>query len=48
MIVITGATGQTGHNAAEILLSRGQKVRVLGRSAAKLAPLAAKGAEPLA
>ncbi|MGC1187020.1 MAG: NmrA family NAD(P)-binding protein [Candidatus Acidiferrales bacterium] len=48
MIVITGATSQTGHNAAEILLSRGQKVRVLGRSAAKLAPLAAKGAEPLA
>jgi uncharacterized protein YbjT (DUF2867 family) len=46
MIVITGATGQTGHVVAEALLARGQKVRVLGRSAAKLAPLVAKGAEP--
>lgn len=46
MIVITGASGQTGHVTAEILLARGQKVRVLGRSAAKLAPLVAKGAEP--
>jgi uncharacterized protein YbjT (DUF2867 family) len=48
MIVITGATGQTGHIAAKTLLERGQKVRVLGRSAAKLAPLAALGAEALA
>jgi uncharacterized protein YbjT (DUF2867 family) len=48
MIVITGATGQTGHIAARTLLERGQKVRVLGRSAAKLAPLAALGAEALA
>jgi uncharacterized protein YbjT (DUF2867 family) len=48
MIVITGATGQTGHIAAKTLLERGQKVRVLGRSAAKLAPLAAMGAEALA
>jgi uncharacterized protein YbjT (DUF2867 family) len=47
MIAITGATGHTGRITAEILLSRGQKVRVLGRSAAKLAPLAAKGAEPI-
>lgn len=46
MIVITGASGNTGRVAAETLLARGQKVRVLGRSAAKLAPLVAKGAEP--
>jgi uncharacterized protein YbjT (DUF2867 family) len=46
MIAITGASGQTGHIAAKILLSRGQKVRVLGRNAAKLAPLVALGAEP--
>lgn len=45
MIVITGATGHTGRITAEILLSRGQKVRALARSAEKLAPLAAKGAE---
>jgi uncharacterized protein YbjT (DUF2867 family) len=45
MIAITGASGQTGHVAAKILLSRGQKVRVLGRHAAKLAPLVALGAE---
>jgi len=45
MFVITGATGNTGRVAAETLLGRGRKVRVLGRSAAKLAPLVAKGAE---
>ncbi|MGD0839974.1 MAG: NAD(P)H-binding protein [Candidatus Acidiferrales bacterium] len=45
MFVITGATGNTGRVVAESLLSRGQKVRVLGRNAPKLAPLAAKGAE---
>ena len=45
MIVITGATGNTGQVVAETLLSRGRKVRVLGRHAAKLVPLAAKGAE---
>jgi uncharacterized protein YbjT (DUF2867 family) len=45
MIVITGASGQTGHVAAKTLLARGQKVCVLGRSAEKLAPLVALGAE---
>ena len=45
MIVITGATGHTGRVAAEILLAKGEKVRVLGRSAAKLLPLTTKGAE---
>jgi len=45
MIVITGATGHTGRPAADILLSHGQKVRVIGRSADRLAEFAAKGAE---
>ena len=48
MIVITGATGHTGRVAAEILLAKGEKVRVLGRSAAKLLPLTTKGAEAIA
>ncbi len=46
MIVVTGATGHTARPAVEILLTHGQKVRVLGRSADKLAAFAAKGAEP--
>jgi uncharacterized protein YbjT (DUF2867 family) len=46
MIVITGATGNTGKPAVEALLSSGEKVRVIGRSAEHLAPLAQKGAEP--
>ena len=45
MYVITGATGNIGSKLAEILLSRGQKVRVIGRSADKLAAFAKKGAE---
>ncbi len=45
MYVILGASGNTGHVAAENLLAHGQKVRVVGRSAAHLQPLAAKGAE---
>lgn len=45
MIVITGATGNTGRPAAEALLARGAKVRVIGRDAAKLEPLAKRGAE---
>lgn len=45
MIVITGATGNTGSVVAETLLSKGQKVRVIGRSAEKLKPLTEKGAE---
>jgi uncharacterized protein YbjT (DUF2867 family) len=47
MIVVTGATGNTSRPAVEALLSRGQKVRVLGRSAERLAGFAARGAEPL-
>jgi uncharacterized protein YbjT (DUF2867 family) len=46
MIVITGATGHTGRPAAEALLAKGEKVRVIGRDAKKLEPFAQKGAEP--
>ena len=46
MYVITGATGHTGAVAAQALLSRGQKVRVLGRNADRLKALASDGAEP--
>ena len=45
MIVVMGASGNTGRVAAEALLARGEKVRVMGRDAGKLAPLVAKGAE---
>jgi len=45
MIVITGATGKTGSVAADTLLSKGLKVRVVGRDAAKLKGFTAKGAE---
>jgi uncharacterized protein YbjT (DUF2867 family) len=41
---VVGATGNTGKVVAEALLAAGQTVRVLGRDAAKLAPLVAKGA----
>lgn len=46
MYVVTGATGHTGKVAAERLLADGKKVRVVGRSAERLQPFAAKGAEP--
>ena len=45
MIVITGATGNTGRPAAEALLAMGEKVRAVGRDAKKLERLTAKGAE---
>ncbi|AMV72040.1 NmrA family NAD(P)-binding protein [Desulfuromonas carbonis] len=45
MIVITGATGHIGSQAAERLLSMGKKVRVIGRRAERLEPLVARGAE---
>ncbi len=47
MIVITGATGHTGRPAAEALLAKGEKVRVVGRDAKRLEPLIQKGAEAL-
>ncbi len=45
MIVLTGATGRTGSAAAEALRANGEKVRVVGRDAMKLSPLATLGAE---
>ncbi len=46
MYVVLGASGNTGHVVANNLLTGGQKVRVVGRNAAHLQSLAAKGAEP--
>jgi uncharacterized protein YbjT (DUF2867 family) len=46
MIVITGATGNTGAVAAEALLAKGEKIRVVGRDASKLDRFTSKGAEP--
>ncbi len=46
MYVVTGATGNTGSVIANNLLAQGQKVRAIGRSADRLQPLTAKGAEP--
>jgi uncharacterized protein YbjT (DUF2867 family) len=45
MFAITGATGNIGSKSAEILLDRGEKVRVIGRDAARLQPLVKRGAE---
>ena len=45
MYAITGATGNIGSKAAEILLTRGERVRVIGRDAARLQSLVNKGAE---
>jgi uncharacterized protein YbjT (DUF2867 family) len=45
MYIITGATGHTGQHIAEGLLAAGHPVRVVGRSAERLAPLTDKGAE---
>jgi uncharacterized protein YbjT (DUF2867 family) len=45
MYVILGATGNTGSVAAETLLAKGQKVRVVGRSKERLARFVARGAE---
>lgn len=44
MYVITGATGHTGKRISENLLAAGKSVKVIGRSAEKLADLVAKGA----
>lgn len=46
MIVVTGATGNTGKPAVEALLAKGEKVRVIGRDAFKLEPFLKHGAEP--
>jgi uncharacterized protein YbjT (DUF2867 family) len=47
MYVVLGASGNTGHVVAQNLLASGQQVRVVGRNAAHLQLLAAKGAEIL-
>ena len=43
---VTGATGHTGSAATKALLTQGEKVRVVGRDAKKMAPLVELGAEP--
>jgi len=48
MFAITGATGNTGSVIAEKLLSRGEKVRVVGRDAGRLGRFVQKGAEAFA
>jgi uncharacterized protein YbjT (DUF2867 family) len=45
MIVVTGATGNTGKPAVEALLAANQKVRAIGRNSEHLAPLVQKDAE---
>ncbi len=46
MYVVLGASGHTGHIVANHLLTRGEKVRVVGRNSLHLQPLVSKGAEP--
>lgn len=45
MIAVMGASGNVGGKVADLLLEQGQDVRVFGRSAERLAPLGARGAE---
>ena len=45
MYAITGATGNIGSKTANILLAKGEKVRVIGRNAARLQSLVERGAE---
>ncbi len=45
MYAIIGATGHTGKAITEILLSKGKKVRAIGRAADRLKSLVDKGAE---
>lgn len=45
MIAVMGASGNTGRVIAEALLDKGEKVRVLGRSAERLKALEQRGAE---
>jgi uncharacterized protein YbjT (DUF2867 family) len=46
MLVVTGATGHTGKIVAKALLTKGEKVRVIGRNADRLKEFAGAGAEP--
>ena len=45
MILITGATGRTGSQAAKLLAQKGEKVRALVRNPEKAAALQAAGVE---
>jgi uncharacterized protein YbjT (DUF2867 family) len=45
MFVVIGATGNTGSAVADALLAAGQKVRVLGRTAARLERFTKRGAD---
>jgi len=45
MYVIMGATGNIGSKVANILLDKGEKVKVIGRSAERLKPFVDRGAE---
>ena len=47
MIVVMGASGNTGGRISQQLLHEGENIRALGRSAAKLAGLESKGAKVL-
>jgi uncharacterized protein YbjT (DUF2867 family) len=47
LYVILGATGNTGSIVADVLLSKGNKVRVVGRDSGRLKPFVNKGAEAL-
>ncbi len=46
MYIITGASGHTGKRISENLLAAGKSVKVISRSAEKVADLVAKGAVP--
>jgi len=45
--VVTGAAGNVGGRVAALLIGKGLKVGVVGRSESRLAPLVARGALPL-
>lgn len=45
MYVVMSATGNIGSKLANILLDKGEKVRVIGRSSERLTPFVAQGAE---
>lgn len=45
MVVVAGASGQTGSRTASMLLKRGEKVRAIARSPEKLIMLRSQGAE---
>jgi len=48
MYAILGATGHIGSTIADILLTKGEKIRVIARSVDRLRPLVKRGAEAFA